>query len=44
MRNYAALLAPTDAAGAAHWTAQANVVSANVMKHLWDAGRGQLKV
>jgi hypothetical protein len=37
------LLAPTDAAGAAHWTAQADIVSANVMKHLWDAKRAQLK-
>ena len=43
MRNYATLLAPTDAAGAAHWTARANAVAENVMKHLWDVERGQLK-
>ena len=44
MRNYATLLAPTDAAGAAHWTAEADTVSASVLKHLWDTERGQLKV
>ena len=43
MRNYASLLAPTNATGAAHWTAKADAVSANVMKHLWDSERGQLK-
>jgi hypothetical protein len=42
MRNYASLLAPTNATGAAHWTAKANAVSANVMKHLWDSEREQL--
>ena len=44
MRNYATLLAPTDAAAAAHWTTQADTVSANVIKHLWDVEREQLKV
>jgi hypothetical protein len=43
MRNYATLLAPTDAAAAEHWTTRASAVAENVMKHLWDVERGQLK-
>ena len=43
MRDYAMLLEPTDPKAAAQWVAKAENVSANVMKHLWDSKRGQLK-
>ena len=43
MRDYAILLQPTDPKAAAAWVAKADNVSANVMKHLWDTDRSQLK-
>ena len=43
MRDYAMLLEPTNQTAAQYWVARANNVSANVMKHLWDNERAQLK-
>ena len=43
MRDYAMLLEPTDPKAAAQWVVKAENVSANVMKHLRDSKRGQLK-